>query len=122
MNIEEIRIYCLSLPLATEDQPFGDDILIFRVCNKIFACLSLDGDDYFAVKCNADYAMELRGKYSDIEPAYHWNKKYWNQLRLTGNLSESLIKSLIRHSYSEVVAKMPKKVKTEHPEILTISQ
>lgn len=50
MDIEEVRDYCLSLPLATEDQPFGDDNLIFRVCDKIFACLSLDGDDYFALK------------------------------------------------------------------------
>lgn len=122
MDLEEVRNYCLSLPLATEDQPFGEDNLIFRVCDKIFARLSLDGDDYIAVKCNPDYAIELRDTYAEIEPAYHWNKKYWNQLRLKGSLSESLIKSLIRHSYAEVVAKMTKKVKTEHPEILTIFQ
>lgn len=29
MNIEEIRDYCLSLPMVTEDMPFGDDYLVF---------------------------------------------------------------------------------------------
>lgn len=82
--------------------------------------MAIDGDDYLALKANPDYALELRDTYQDIEPAWHWNKKYWNQLRLRGSLSTDLIQSLIRHSYSEVVAKLPKKAKTEHPEITLI--
>lgn len=117
MNIETLRDYCLSLPLATEDTAFGDDILLFRVCDKIFGCLSLDGSDYLAMKCNPDYALELRDRYEEIAPAWHWNKKYWNQLQLNGSLSDELVKSLVRHSYSEVVKKLPKRVKTECPEI-----
>lgn len=120
MDIESVREYCLSLPLATEDMPFDDETLIFRVCNKIFACLSLDGDDYFAVKCDPDYALEPRDRYYEIEPAYHWNKKYWNQLPLKGSLGTDLIQSLIRHSYYEVVKKLPKRIKIENPEILDI--
>ena len=120
MNIEDFREYCLSLPMATEDMPFGDDCVIFRVCNKIFACASLGSNDYYALKCNPEYAIELRERYSDIEPAWHWNKKYWNQIRLQGTLPNDLVKSLIRHSYAEVVAKLPKKTKLELPEILTV--
>ena len=122
MDIITVREYCLSLPMVTEDMPFGEGVLVFRIFNKIFACLSLDGDDYFAIKCDPDYAVELRDRYSEITPAYHWNKKYWNQVSLRSRLNFDLIKSLIRHSYSEVVAKLPKKLKTEYPEIMTISK
>jgi predicted DNA-binding protein (MmcQ/YjbR family) len=122
MNIESVREYCLSLPMTTEDMAFGDDYLLLRVCNKIFACFSLEREENLTLKCDPDYAIELRDRYSDIEPAWHWNKKYWNQLRLQSGLSDDLVKGLIRHSYSEAVKKLTKKVKTEHPEILEINE
>lgn len=121
MNIESVREYCLSLPLASEDMAFGEEYLLFRVCGKIFACYGFDREDYFVVKCDSDYAVDLRERYAGIEPAWHWNKKYWNQLHLNGGLDDEFIQSLIRHSYAEVVAKLPKRVKAEHPEILGIS-
>lgn len=120
MNIESIREYCLSLPMAGEDTAFGEEYLLFRVCGKIFACYGFVREDYFVVKCEPDYAVDLRERYADIEPAWHWNKRYWNQLRLNGTLGDELIRALIRHSYAEVVAKLPKRVKAEHPEILEI--
>ena len=121
MNVESVREYCLSLPLVTEDTAFGDDNILFRVFDKIFACLSIDGDDYLAVKCDPAYAVTLRERYEGIEPAWHWNKKYWNQLAIqSGALSDDMIESLIRHSYSEVVNKLPRRVRTEHPEIALI--
>lgn len=120
MNIEEIREYCLSLPMSTEDMPFGDEYLVLRVCGKIFACIGLDRPDYFVLKCDPDYAIELRDSYPEIEPAWHWNKRHWNQHRLGGELSSELIKSLIRHSYTMVVKKLPRKIKDEYPELTEI--
>ena len=120
MNIESIREYCLSLPMTSEDMAFGEDCLLLRVCGKIFACCMLTGADYLTVKCDAGYAVELREEHPEIEPAWHWNKKYWNQLRLDGALGDEFIKSLIRHSYAEVTSKLPRSIKTEHPEILSI--
>ena len=38
MNIEQVREYTLSLYGVTEDQPFGDDIITFRLEGKIFVC------------------------------------------------------------------------------------
>lgn len=122
VNIQSLRDYCLSLPLATEDMAFGDDCLLLRVCNKIFACISLVRNDYFVVKCDPEYAIELRERHSEIEPAWHWNKKYWIQINPCGTLTPAFIASLIRHSYSQVVAKLPQKVKREFPELLTVSQ
>lgn len=120
MNIEEIRDYCLSLPMVTEDMPFGEDYLVLRVCGKIFACIGFERPDYFVLKCNPEYALDLRDRYAEIEAAWHWNKRHWNQLNPRGSLTDDMVKSLIRHSYGEVVAKLTKKVKAEYPELLEV--
>ena len=39
MDIEQVRAYTLSLYGVTEDQPFGDDNITYRVEGKIFLCL-----------------------------------------------------------------------------------
>lgn len=72
------------------------------------------------LKCDPDYALDLRDRYREIEPAWHWNKRYWNQLSMQGELSTEFVQSLIRHSYSEVVKKLTKKTRNEHPQILAI--
>ena len=121
MNIEEIREYCLSLPMATEDFPFDDTTLVFRVMNKIFAILSLDGSSWFALKCDPEYALELREKYPGILPAYHMNKKYWNQVDIAEHMECGFMESLVRHSYSEVVKKFPAKTIREFPILKTVT-
>ncbi|MBS1443989.1 MAG: hypothetical protein HP020_07045 [Prevotella sp.] len=59
-------------------------------------------------------------KVKEIEGAWHWNKKYWNQVNLYGTLEDDFIQALIRHSYSEVVKKLKKKERMEHPEIMEV--
>lgn len=120
MDIETVRSYCLSLPLATEDFPFDETTLVLRVLGKIFACIDLEQIDMVTLKCDPDYAIDLRDEYAEIEGAWHWNKKYWNQISLSGRLKEDFIKTLIRHSYSEVVKKIKKSERLSHPEIMTI--
>ena len=109
MNIESAREYCLSLPQVTEDFPFDETTLVFRIGGKIFAMLDLENTEWFVLKCQPEYAIELRERYPDIAPAWHMNKKHWNQLNLYGNLPDDLVQSLIQHSYDEVVKKMSKK-------------
>lgn len=121
MDIETIREYCLSLPMASEDMAFGEDYLLFRVCGKIFACYGFARHDYFVIKADPDYALDLRDRYSEVEPAWHWNKKYWNQVSLAGSLTDEFIRSLIRHSYAEVVKKLPKRITRQYPEICEIN-
>ena len=120
MNIESIRDYCKSLPLVTEDMGLGEDYLLFRVCGKIFACYGFVRDDYFVLKADPDYSVELRDRHIEISPAWHWNKKYWNQISLRGALNDDFIKSLIRHSYAEVVRKVPQSVRKLNTEITEI--
>lgn len=113
MNIESVREYCLSLPQTTEDFPFDESTLAFRIEGKIFAMVDLENTEWFVLKCNPERALELRDRYMDISPAWHMNKKYWNQLNLYGALPDKLIRTLICHSYNEVVKKIPKRVIAE---------
>lgn len=113
MDIEAVRDYCLSLPLVTEDFPFDETTLVFRIGSKIFAMMDLERTEWFVLKCAPEYAIELRERYPEIAPAWHMNKKHWNQLNLFGSLPDELVCSLICHSYNEVVKKMPKRVRME---------
>lgn len=109
MNIEEIREYCLSKPEVTEGFPFDDSSLVFKVMDKMFALLPLELNDRISLKCDPERAVELREAYRGIEGAYHFNKKYWNSVRLDADVSDEFIKELIDHSYDEVVKKLPRK-------------
>jgi predicted DNA-binding protein (MmcQ/YjbR family) len=110
MNIEELREYCLSLKDATEDMPFGDEILVFRVLNKWFLVLDLNDPELkISIKCDPATAIELRERYKSVKPAWHFNKKFWNSIILNWDMDNETVKLWIRHSVNEVVKKLPKK-------------
>ena len=110
MNIETFRDFCLTLPHTTEDMPFGEDFLVFRICNRIFALTNLEHIPVsVSLKCDPERAIELREQYPDkIVAGYHLNKKHWNTILLE-SLPEVLIKEMVQHSYEQVLAKVPKK-------------
>ena len=105
MDIVTFREYCLSLPEVVETLPFDDDTLVYKVSGRIFAMISLLATDHFAVKCDPDRAMLLRDRYAEITPAFHLNKRHWNDVSIVGELSDSYLKSEIRHSYLIVIRK-----------------
>lgn len=116
MDIEQVRDYTLSINGVTEDQPFGDDIITYRIEGKIFLCLWLGGGKHdirgntesrFALKLTPDRNEELREQISAITPAWHWNKKHWSDVYY-GQLEEELVEGLIKESYDLVVSKLPK--------------
>lgn len=109
MNIEELRDYCLSKPFATEDFPFGDQTLVFKVGSKIFLLIGLDSGDRFNAKCDPERAIELREQYTEVIPGFHMNKKHWNTVYMNGSLSFSLLKELIDHSYDLVFRSLSNK-------------
>ena len=113
MNVESIRDYCLSLPAATEYFPFDETTLAFRVVDKIFAMIDLEDTQWFVLKCDPDYALELRDRHPEITGAWHMNKKHWNQIDLEGLLPDELIQKLISHSYDLVVKKLPRKTREQ---------
>lgn len=122
MDIEQVREYCLSLPSATEDFPFDEVTLAFRVEGRIFAMIDPEWPDWFVLKCEPGYALELREMHAEITGAWHMNKKHWNQVSLFGSLSDDLVRSLIRHSYAQVVRKLPLRVRAANPAILAVKE
>lgn len=121
MDIEQVREYTLSIPGVTEDQPFGDDIITYRIEGKIFLCLWLgggthdmqDGQPRFALKLTPERNEELREHYSAVTPAWHWNKKHWSDVYYE-QLEEEMVKTWIRESYDLVVSKLPKAVRGKY--------
>lgn len=111
MNIEEAREYCLTKKAATEGTPFGEDFLVYKVMGKMFACLDLNRPDRITLKCDADYALQLRDRYRAVEGAWHFNKKYWNQVLFEQDADDRLIRHLIDHSYEEVLKKFTRKMR-----------
>jgi len=113
MNIETFREYCMDKPGVTEEFPFDEVTLVFKVMGKMFALTNLDGDWTLALKCDPDRAMELRETYPAIQPGYHMSKIHWNTIMMDGSLSQKLILELVDHSYQLVVDKLPRKLKEE---------
>lgn len=114
MNIEVIREYCLSFPLATEDCAFGPDCLLFRIYGKIFACIDLTRPDRIVTKCDAERAEALRERYSGVIPAWHWNKRYWNELIFEADVPDVLVLQCVDHSVDEVLKKLPRRTQAEY--------
>lgn len=103
MNAEEIRDYALQRENVTEDFPFGESTLVFKINNKIFLLLSIDEIPIrFNVKCDPEKAIELREEYpGSILPGYHMNKKHWNTI-IAQNFNKTLLTEMIDHSYDLV--------------------
>lgn len=102
MNIEILREYCVGKVNVTEGFPFGDDTLVFKVKGKIFALANLDGETRINLKCDPEYAIELRERHPCVIPGYHMNKKLWNTIIIDGSVPDKTIKEWIDHSYNLV--------------------
>jgi len=115
VNIEQLHKYCISKKGVTEDFPFNEDTLVFKVAGKMFLLVSLQswesGKAAVNLKCDPEKAQELRAEYESIEPGFHMNKKHWNTVKIYKNqLSSKFIFELIDHSYNLVVEGLPKKL------------
>lgn len=106
MTHKDMEAYLLSMPNAWLDFPFGEGTSVYKVGHKetgegkLFAIIQ-DGSKPLRVslKCDPQLAMTLRDKYETVLPGYHLNKKHWNTIICSGQLSDDEIKDLARHSY-----------------------
>ena len=113
MNIEELRLYCIAKKAVTESFPFDEDTLVFKVMGKMFALVSIAEPDSVNLKCDPDYAIELREKYTSVSSGYHMNNKHWNTVLFNDDAPDKLIYQLIDHSYEMVIKGFTKKLKQE---------
>jgi Uncharacterized protein conserved in bacteria len=103
MTRKEVEEYLLGMPNAWLDYPFGEGVAVYKVGDKMFALVTEKSDPVrISLKCDPELSKVLREKYESVMPGYHLNKKHWNTILLTGQLSWEEIKDLIRHSYDLV--------------------
>jgi len=110
MNIEELRMYCLSMPGATEDIKWGAD-LCFCVGAKMFCVTGVDDATHMTFKVRDDEFEELC-ETEFFEPAAYVGRYKWVAFRspeMRAKFSDKKLKEYIKQSYELVRDKLPKK-------------
>jgi predicted DNA-binding protein (MmcQ/YjbR family) len=109
LNIEQIREYCLKKKGVTEEFPFNEETLVFKVAGKIFLLTSLESIPLqINLKCDPEKAVELREEYEAVQPGYHMNKKHWNTIIVDGTVPSRKLFEWIDDSYNLVVGGLKK--------------
>jgi len=111
--LQVLTEYALSKPGAEATFPFDDKTLVVKVMGKMYLAVDIESPSTINLKCDPDWAQELRNEHIDIEPGWHMSKKHWNTVRINGSLSWTFVCELIDHSYDLVVAGLPSKLKKE---------
>ncbi len=109
MTLVQLREFLLSQPGATEDTPFGPEILVYRIAGKMFALVDWQAEPLsINLKCESELALLLREIHPEVKPGWHMNKQHWNTVTLSEGLSDALWQGWIVHSYERVVAGLPR--------------
>lgn len=102
---KDVEEYLLSMPNARLDYPFGESVAVYKVGDKMFALVAEGKTPIrLSLKCDPALSKLLREKYEEVMPGYHLNKKHWNTLILSGQLSWEEVQDLIRHSYELITS------------------
>lgn len=100
MEHKTVEEYIFSMPGAVLEYPFGKEVAVYKVNDKMFALIAEGSDPVrLSLKCDPQLSLVLREKYETVLPGYHLNKKHWNTIILSGQLAREEVQDLIRHSY-----------------------
>lgn len=104
MNLETLTAYCAAKPGATSSFPFTEELLVFKVCGKVFALTNVNqAPPAINLKCDPEWAHVLRETHAAVQPGWHMNKRHWNTVTVDGSIDEAEIHAMIDHSYALVV-------------------
>ena len=116
LNPEQLRSLLLGFPGVTEEEPFGPEVVVYKVLGKMFALVDYDAvPPTMNLKCDPERSLELRDAHEGIRPGYHMNKRHWNTLDLDGRLRGPLVAELVHHSYALVLAGLPARIRSKRP-------
>ena len=106
MTEKDIHEYLLNMPGAWLDFPFGEDVFVYKVGPKgdekakMFALVANNSKPLrVSLKCDPQLSQILREKYESVMPGYHLNKKHWNTILCTGQVSDEDLRSLMTMSF-----------------------
>lgn len=104
MNLDSLRELCLSVPQATENLQWGEE-LCFKVSGKLFAIVSLARvPQRLTLKCDPEKFAEITER-EGIVPAAYVGRYKWITLENLDALPDSELADLIRESYAMVATK-----------------
>ena len=116
MNVEEFREYCLSLKGVEEKMPFVNvadrysrDVLCFYVGDKWFCFVNVEVFDFCCIKCDPVEAGELQACYMGVKPGWHMNKMHWISVYFNRDVSDEMVRKLVKKSYDMVVKRLNRK-------------
>lgn len=107
MTHKQIEDFLLQLPNVWLDYPFGEGTAVYKFGDKpdgkIVAIVAEGSTPLrISLKCDPLLAKHLREKYESVLPGYHLNKKHWNTVICSGQLTDEEVFDLARHSYQLV--------------------
>jgi predicted DNA-binding protein (MmcQ/YjbR family) len=112
LDIESLRNYCLQKKGVTEEFPFGDTTLVFKVMGKMFALAPIEDFESINLKVDPAEGVERRDAYAAVIPGYHMNKKHWVTVLMDGSIPDKLLRQWIDESYRLVASKLTKSEKS----------
>ena len=110
MHLAPLRQFALSLPHTTVVKQWGEH-LVFKVAEKMFLIIGLDGEliDGVTFKCVPDHEFDELTDIDGITQAPYCAKRHWVRVADLSALSRTELERRIHRSYDLVVAKLPKK-------------
>ncbi len=121
MNIEEFREYCLSLPGATEATPFEKfsrgkfTILVFYVNGHMFCYFNIDDFSAITLKGDPEAIADLKERYQAVNDPYNGNKRHWMSVIVGSDVSDEMLRQLVKTSYDLVKSQYSPRVNKRNP-------
>jgi predicted DNA-binding protein (MmcQ/YjbR family) len=112
VKLDVYRAHCLGKKGVTEEFPFDENILVFKVMGKIFALLDVNTFESVNLKVEPEKGVELREQYQAVQPGYHMNKKHWITVLMDGSVPPRTLLKWTDESYDLVVSGLTKKQKS----------
>lgn len=111
-GLDELEAFLSDKPGSSREQPFGPEVLVFKVGGKIFALVAWEKQPLeISLKCDPENALFLRARFAGVRPGYHLNKKHWNSIILDGKIPTADIQKMINESYDLVLQSLSKKLR-----------
>ena len=108
MDMDDLRLYCLQFPHATENVQWGAD-LCFKIDGKMFAVAALEVSPVcLSFKCSPENFAELCER-SNIIPAPYMARAQWVGLQALNAIPDKELRHLLAESYRLVWERLPKK-------------
>jgi predicted DNA-binding protein (MmcQ/YjbR family) len=113
-RLDELRDLALAQPGATEDFPFGPEVMTFKVGGKLFAALGWEESPLrVSLKCPPDQVAALREAHAAIQAPRYFDKRHWNQVTLDASIDADLLRELLCQSHALVLTSLPRRLRDE---------